>query len=65
MLRCSPSALVLAGLLTLGLTSALAAPPVQDAQALSARIDELIGLRLAKEEIPPALRPTMPSSSAD
>jgi hypothetical protein len=54
MLRCSASTLVLAGLLTIGLTPACAAPPAQDAQAVSARIDELIGLRLAKEGIPPA-----------
>ncbi len=66
MLRCLLSALILVGLLTLGLTRVRGAPPVQgsvgrienpsysDSQALSARIDELIGLRLAKEEIPPA-----------
>jgi hypothetical protein len=46
--------LILAGLLTVGLTRASGAPPAQDAQALSARIDELIDLRLAKEKIPPA-----------
>jgi Protein of unknown function (DUF1553)/Protein of unknown function (DUF1549) len=54
MLRSSPYALALVGLLALGLTRAYGAPPVQDARALSARIDELIGLRLAMEEIPPA-----------
>ena len=54
MLRCPSSALALAGLLTLGLTRASGAPPAHDVQALSARIDELIDLRLAKEEIPPA-----------
>ena len=66
MLRCLLSALVVAGLLTLGLSGAGGGPPVPDsvgridnpscidARALSARIDELIGLRLAKEEIPPA-----------
>ena len=54
MSRCASSALVLTGLLTLGLTRAFATPPEPDAQALSARIDDLIGLHLAKEEIPPA-----------
>ena len=54
MVRCLRCALVLAALLNLGLTSAWAAPPVLDAPALSARIDELIGARLAKEEVPPA-----------
>ena len=54
MLRFPSSVVVLTGLLTLGLTRASGASPAQDAQALSARIDELIGLRLAKEEIPPA-----------
>jgi hypothetical protein len=54
MLRCPRFALVLAGLLALGPEKACGAPPVQDAQALSARIDALIGRRLAKERIPPA-----------
>jgi hypothetical protein len=54
MVRYPRSTLVLAGLLSLGLPSAGAAPPVQDARALSARIDELIGIRLAKENVPPA-----------
>jgi hypothetical protein len=45
---------VLAGLLSLGLQSACAAPPLRDARALSARIDELIGVRLAEEKVPPA-----------
>ncbi len=56
MVRCPSSALALAlaGLLPLGLTRASGAPPGHDVQALSARIDELIDLRLAKEEIPPA-----------
>jgi hypothetical protein len=54
MARCLRSALVLAGLLNLALESACGAPPVQDAQALSARIDELIGARLEKEKVPPA-----------
>jgi hypothetical protein len=46
--------LILAGLLSLGLTQASGATPGQDAKALSARIDELIGLRLATEKVPPA-----------
>jgi hypothetical protein len=66
MLRHLLSVLVVAGLLTLGLTRACGTDPVQDAvgrignprstdaQALAGRIDELIGLRLTKEEIPPA-----------
>jgi hypothetical protein len=54
MVRCPRSALILAGLLSLGLESACAAPPVLDARALSARIDERIGVRLAQEKIPPA-----------
>jgi hypothetical protein len=54
MVRCLRSALVLAGLLTLALKSAAGAPPVLDAPALSARIDELIGARLEKEKVPPA-----------
>jgi hypothetical protein len=54
MLRCPWLALVLAGLLIVDLHSAAGAPPVLDAQALSARIDELIGQLLAKEKIPPA-----------
>jgi hypothetical protein len=54
MSRCASSALVLTGLLILGLTRAYGAPPQQDAQTLSARIDELIGLRLTKEGVPPA-----------
>ncbi|HKI20615.1 MAG TPA: DUF1549 domain-containing protein, partial [Isosphaeraceae bacterium] len=54
MSRCASSALVLTGLLMLGLTRSFGAPPGQDARALSARIDELIELRLAKEGIPPA-----------
>jgi hypothetical protein len=54
MVRCLRSALVLAGLLTLGLKGACGAPPVLDAPALSARIDELIGARLGKEKVPPA-----------
>jgi hypothetical protein len=54
MLGCPRFALVLTGLLALGLERATAAPPVRSAQALSARIDELIGQRLAKEGVPPA-----------
>jgi hypothetical protein len=54
MLRYALSSLVLANLLTLGLERACGAPPVLDARTLSDRIDELIGLRLAKEGIPPA-----------
>jgi hypothetical protein len=54
MLRCPRSALVLAGILILGPRSACGAPPVPDARALSARIDELIGARLAQEGVPPA-----------
>jgi hypothetical protein len=54
MVRCLRSALVLAGLLTLALKSACAAPPVLDAAALSARIDELIDAHLGKEKVPPA-----------
>jgi hypothetical protein len=54
MLHSPRSALILAGLLVLGLQSACAAPPVLDARALSARIDECIDLRLAAEKIPPA-----------
>jgi hypothetical protein len=54
MSRCLRCALILAGLLSLALKSAGAAPPVLDAPALSARIDELIGARLAKEKVPPA-----------
>src|SRR6516165_11516221 len=54
MLCCSRPILVVAGLLTLGLQRTGAAPPVLDAQALSGRIDELIGQRLAREGIPPA-----------
>ncbi len=47
-------ALVLAGLTILSPKSACAAPPMLDAPALSARIDELIGARLAKENVLPA-----------
>ena len=54
MARCLRYALVLTGLLNLGLTGACAAPPVLDAAALSARIDEIIGARLAKDKVPPA-----------
>ena len=54
MLRSPRSVLVLAILPSLGLTQADGAPPGQHAQTLSARIDELIGLRLAKEKIVPA-----------
>jgi hypothetical protein len=54
MVRCLRCALVLAGLPILSLKSACAAPPVLDAPALSARIDEIIGARLAKEKVPPA-----------
>jgi hypothetical protein len=54
MVRCLRSALVVAGLLSLGLQSACGVPPVQDAPALSARIDELIGVRLGEEKVPPA-----------
>lgn len=55
------SVLVAAGLLTLGMSRAcddpkgrIGNPSYTDAQALSGRIDELIGLHLAKEGIPPA-----------
>jgi hypothetical protein len=48
------SALALAGVLTLGLNSVCGTVSAQDAGALSARIDKLIGLRLAKDGIPPA-----------
>jgi hypothetical protein len=54
MVRCTRSALVLAVFLAVGLRGAGGAPPVLDAQALSARIDELIGVRLAKEKVPTA-----------
>jgi hypothetical protein len=54
MLRSPRLVLVLAGLMTLGVVRACVAPPVQDARALSARIDELIGLRLVNEGILPA-----------
>src|SRR5262245_53461296 len=54
MSRCASSTLVLTGLLILSQSRAFGAPPQQDAQALSARIDELIDLRLAKDGIPPA-----------
>jgi hypothetical protein len=54
MSRCASSALVLTGLLILSLSRGFGAPPQQDAQALSARIDELIDLGLAKDRIPPA-----------
>jgi hypothetical protein len=54
MMHCLRSALLLAGLLTLGFQSASGAPPVPDARALSARIDELIGVRQANAKIPPA-----------
>jgi Protein of unknown function (DUF1553)/Protein of unknown function (DUF1549) len=48
------STLALTGLLILGSTRAFGAPPLRDGRALSARIDELIDLRLAKEGIPSA-----------
>jgi Protein of unknown function (DUF1553)/Protein of unknown function (DUF1549) len=54
MSRCVSSVLALTGLLILGPTRAVGTPPGQDARALSARIDELIELRLANEGIPPA-----------
>ncbi len=54
MVRCPRSAFVLAALLSLDLPLACAAPPVRDVRALSARIDELIRARLAKEKVPPA-----------
>jgi hypothetical protein len=54
MVRCLRSALALAGLLTLALNGACGAPPLLDAPALAARIDELIGARLGKEKVPPA-----------
>ena len=54
MSRGASSALVLTGLLILSPSRAFGAPPPQGAQALSARIDELIDLRLAKDGIPPA-----------
>jgi len=54
MARCLRYALVLTGLLNLGLKGAWAAPSVLDAAALSARIDEIIGARLAKDKVPPA-----------
>ena len=54
MLRVPSAAVVLTGLLTLVLTQVSGASPAQDALALSSRIDELTGLRLAQEEIPPA-----------
>lgn len=54
MSRCLLSLLILAGPGTLGLEKASATPPVRDAQALSAQIDELIDLRLATERIPAA-----------
>jgi hypothetical protein len=54
MVRCLRCALLLTGLLNLGLKGAWAAPPVLDAAALSARIDEIIGAHLGKEKVPPA-----------
>jgi hypothetical protein len=54
MLRYPLPILVLAAMVTIGLEVACGSPPVQEARALSARIDELIGKRLAKEGIPPA-----------
>jgi hypothetical protein len=54
MVRCLWCALMLAGLTILSPKSACAAPPVLDAPALSARIDEFIGARLAKENVAPA-----------
>jgi hypothetical protein len=54
MLRCPWLTLVLVGLLIVDLHRAGGAPPVLDAQAVSARIDELIGQRLAKDKTPPA-----------
>jgi Protein of unknown function (DUF1553)/Protein of unknown function (DUF1549) len=54
MLRWTSFALLLPGLLFLSPNRAFGVPPQQDAQALSARIDELIDLRLAKDGIPPA-----------
>ena len=54
MVRCLRCALLLTGLLNLGLKGAWAAPSVLDAAALSARIDEIIGARLAKDKVPPA-----------
>jgi hypothetical protein len=52
MVRCPRSVLILAGFLSLGLRSAFGAPPAQDAGALSARIDELVGIHLEKEKVP-------------
>jgi hypothetical protein len=54
MVSCSRCALFLAGFLALGSQNALATQPLLSARELSARIDELIGARLAKEKVPPA-----------
>jgi hypothetical protein len=54
MVRCPRYVLLLAGFLSLGLRSACGASPAQEARALSARIDELVGVHLAKERVPPA-----------
>jgi hypothetical protein len=53
MVRCLRSALFLAGF-TLGIHNAVGAQPLLDAQQLSARIDELIGARLATDKVAPA-----------
>jgi hypothetical protein len=54
MLRQSLRALALVALVSFGMQRCSGGPPAQDTEALSARIDELIGTRLAKEKIPPA-----------
>jgi hypothetical protein len=54
MLRFPLPALILAVFLTPGHTQARGAAATLDAQALSARIDELVSQRLAKERVPPA-----------
>jgi hypothetical protein len=54
MVPCAQRALILAGFLALGSDNTVAAQPVLDARKLSARIDELIDARLAKEKVPPA-----------
>jgi hypothetical protein len=54
MARHHPTLLAAAVLLLSAAAGAAAPPPVRDARALSARIDELIAARLAKEGVPPA-----------
>jgi Protein of unknown function (DUF1553)/Protein of unknown function (DUF1549) len=54
MALCSRSALFVTGFLVLGSQSAVAATPLLDAHALSGRIDQLIGARLAVEKVPRA-----------